>query len=253
MSFEAGVDEVGRGPLAGPVYAAAVILDPKIKIKGLNDSKKLSKEKRNSLSDEIKENSICWNIASVEREIIDEINILQASLLAMKNAIKGLETKPDLVLVDGNNELDIEIASKAIINGDQEIECIMAASIIAKVARDKFMTDIDDEYPEYGFKKHKGYGTQEHLNLLKIYGPCNEHRDSFKPVIEAKKYNYSKFQYDLKIRSIVRDKLMTMNDEEIRTWLKTEETKSKDYAKELKKALNEEWIFIRDCSKLRNF
>ena len=170
MSFEAGVDEVGRGPLAGPVYAAAVILDPKIKIKGLNDSKKLSKEKRNSLSDEIKENSICWNIASVEREIIDEINILQASLLAMKNAIKGLETKPDLVLVDGNNELDIEIASKAIINGDQEIECIMAASIIAKVARDKFMTDIDDEYPEYGFKKHKGYGTQEHLNLLKIYG-----------------------------------------------------------------------------------
>ncbi|MAR95128.1 MAG: ribonuclease HII [Gammaproteobacteria bacterium] len=253
MNLEAGVDEVGRGPLAGPVYAAAVILNPEIKIKGLNDSKKLSKEKRNSLSDEIKENSICWNIASVERETIDEINILQASLLAMKNAVQGLETKPDLVLVDGDNDLGIEITSKAVINGDQEIECIMAASIIAKVARDKFMTDIDDKYPEYGFKNHKGYGTKEHLTALKLHGPCNEHRDSFKPVIEAKKYNYSKFSYDLKIRSIVRDKLMTMNDMEIRTWLKSEESKSKDYAKELKKALNEEWIFIRDCSKLRNF
>ena len=182
MSFEAGVDEVGRGPLAGPVYAAAVILDPKIKIKGLNDSKKLSKEKRNSLSDEIKENSICWNIASVEREIIDEINILQASFLAMRESVDQLFIKPEHILIDGNRF----VSSKSmpphtcVIKGDGKYSSIAAASILAKTHRDAFMKKAALEFPGYGWEKNAGYPTLKHKKAIKALGTTNLHRMSFK-------------------------------------------------------------------------
>ena len=253
QSLEAGVDEVGRGPLAGPVSAAAVILDPEVKIEGLKDSKKLSKKMREFLSEEIQKKAICWNIASVGREKIDSINILQASLLAMKEAVEGLKIKPEIILVDGENELDTHITSRAIINGDQQVESIMAASIIAKVSRDKFMTDLDHKYPEYGFKSHKGYGTKEHLLALKLYGPCDEHRESFSPVAEVIKNNYSKYSDDWKKRSLVREKLTNMNDDQISFWLKEEEQKSKTYSYELRRILREEWVFIRDASQWRKF
>ena len=253
QSLEAGVDEVGRGPLAGPVSAAAVILDPEFKIEGLKDSKKLSKKMRESLSEEIKEKAICWNIASIGREKIDSINILQASLLAMKEAVEGLKVKPEIVLVDGENDLDTHIISRAIINGDQQVESIMAASIIAKVSRDSFMIDLDHKYPEYGFKDHKGYGTKEHILALKLYGPCDEHRESFGPVTEAIKNNHSKGLNDWKERILVREKLTNMNDDQISFWLKEEEQKSKTHSDELRKILREEWVFIRDASKWRQF
>jgi ribonuclease HII len=137
---------------------------------------------RDSLAIEIKKNCISWNVVSVDHKTIDSINILQASLLAMKKAILGLETKPDLVLVDGKETPDINIPSQGIINGDETHENIMAASIIAKVTRDALMVELDKEYPDYGFKQHKGYGTTEHILALKLYGPCEEHRETFNPV-----------------------------------------------------------------------
>jgi len=180
--FIAGVDEAGRGPIAGPVTAAAVILEPFTRIKGLRDSKSLSVKKREYLSKRIKEYSICWNIVSIESKRIDSMNILQASLLAMKEAVLGLEKKPDKVLFDGLFSPDISILSSAIIKGDSKRKSIMAASIIAKVARDKLMVEIDNKYPDYGFKQHKGYPTKLHINKLKLFGPCEEHRTTFKPV-----------------------------------------------------------------------
>ena len=254
LLLEAGVDEAGKGPLAGPVTAAAVILDPEVKIEGLRDSKKLSAKMRDSLAIEIKEKSICWNVVSVDHKTIDSINILQASLLAMKKAILGLETKPDVVLVDGENTPDVDIPSRGIIKGDQECESIMAASIIAKVTRDALMLELDKDYPDYGFKQHKGYGTKEHLLALKLYGPCEEHRETFRPVKQVIKNMHYKYSDEWKNRCLVRDRMRKMNDHEIGAWLtQLEKEKSAAFCNELRKLLREEWSFVRDASRLRNF
>ena len=175
----AGTDEVGRGALAGPVIAAAVILETNID--GLDDSKKLSEKKRTNFSNSILENSI-YAFGSASNDEIDNINILNASLLAMKRAILNLSVKPDLVLVDGIHKPDLDIKMESIIGGDALIKEISAASIIAKVYRDNLMIEYDKSYPLYGFKNHKGYGTKEHLDLIKINGASSIHRKSFKGV-----------------------------------------------------------------------
>jgi ribonuclease HII len=178
--IHAGVDEVGRGPLAGPVIAAAVILDPSFFIDGLKDSKLISHKKRESLSEIIKSKALAYAIGRAEVEEIEEINILQASLLAMNRAIILLNIKPELVLIDGNKcPKNCPYPSRAIVRGDQLIPAISAASIIAKVARDAEMTEYDTLYPGYAFATHKGYGTQKHRDLLKIHGPSPIHRKSF--------------------------------------------------------------------------
>lgn len=178
----AGVDEVGRGPLAGPVVAAAVILDSNKSIVGLNDSKKLTNKKRALLSEEIKNKAKAWSLGRAEVEEIDEINILRASLLAMKRAIEGLEIKPEMVVVDGQYTPDVKYKSEAIIKGDGLIAEISAASIIAKVARDNEMIDFEQTYPGYGFSSHKGYPTKQHLESLEKLGISKIHRRSFSPV-----------------------------------------------------------------------
>lgn len=178
----AGVDEVGRGPLAGPVVAAAVILDKTRPIRGLADSKKLSEKRRNQLADEIKDKALAWAIGRVDHTVIDRINILQASLLAMKIAIEGLLIRPDHVLVDGNRCPQIGFSVEAIIRGDQTVPAISAASILAKVIRDEEMTVMDGVYPGYGFARHKGYPTSEHVCALEKLGICPIHRRSFAPV-----------------------------------------------------------------------
>jgi len=178
----AGVDEAGRGPLAGPVVSAAVILDPNYKLVGLNDSKKLSAIKRKTLSDEIKTHSKAWSIGIATVEEIDDLNILGATLLSMKRAIKDLSGVPEKVIVDGQFTPEIDVPCEAIIQGDATEESIMAASIIAKVERDMIMVELDKKYPHYGFSKHKGYPTKLHLQILKKFGPCNDHRQTFKPV-----------------------------------------------------------------------
>ena len=178
----AGVDEAGRGPLAGPVVSAAVILDPNYKLVGLNDSKKLSVIKRKALSDEIKTHSKAWSIGIATVEEIDDLNILGATLLSMKRAIKDLSGVPEKVMVDGQFTPEIDVPCEAIIQGDATEESIMAASIIAKVERDMIMVELDKKYPHYGFSKHKGYPTKLHLQILKKFGPCNDHRQTFKPV-----------------------------------------------------------------------
>ena len=175
----AGTDEVGRGALAGPVIAAAVILETNID--GLDDSKKLSEKKRTNFSNSILENSI-YAFGSASNDEIDNINILNASLLAMKRAILNLSVKPDLVLVDGIHKPDLDIKMESIIGGDTLIKEISAASIIAKVYRDNLMIEYDKSYPLYGFKNHKGYGTKQHLDLIKINGASSIHRKSFKGV-----------------------------------------------------------------------
>jgi len=178
----AGVDEVGRGPLVGAVVAAAVILDPDNPIEGLADSKKLSEKKREHLSAEIKKKSLAWAFGRAEAEEIDEINILQASLLAMKRAVEALPIKPDHVQIDGNRCPEMNYSMEAIIKGDSKIAAISAASIIAKVARDHEMQLLDKQYPEYGFSAHKGYPTKKHREALLEHGAISEHRASFKPV-----------------------------------------------------------------------
>ena len=178
----AGVDEVGRGPLAGPVIAAAVILDPEQPIYGLADSKSINEKKREKLAQEIMLKSRAWAIARAEGYEIDELNILQASLLAMCRSVDALNIKPGLVLVDGNHCPEMELPVKAIIKGDTKVAAISAASIIAKVARDREMTDLDHEYPGYGFAVHKGYPTMAHIQALKQLGACPIHRRSFAPV-----------------------------------------------------------------------
>lgn len=178
----AGVDEVGRGPLAGPVIAAAVILDPDNPIVGLTDSKKLSEKKRESLSLEIKQKALGWFIARAEAEEIDEINILQASLLAMKRAVEGLTLKPEHCLIDGNKLPQLNCSAEAIVKGDLTEPAISAASIIAKVARDNEMTEMEKDYPGYGFSQHKGYPTKFHIQALKDIGVSPIHRKSFAPV-----------------------------------------------------------------------
>lgn len=181
-AYLAGTDEVGRGPLAGPVVAAAVILDPNKPIKGLADSKKLSEKKREDLYDEIKEKALAWSIARASVEEIDQINILHASLLAMKRAVEQLPISPEYVLVDGNYGLKIVIPCEAVIKGDSRVACISAASILAKVSRDREMIALDAAYPGYGLAKHKGYPTKFHLEALKKLGVNELYRKSFKPV-----------------------------------------------------------------------
>jgi len=178
----AGVDEVGRGPLAGAVVAAAVILDPAHKIEGLDDSKKVSEKKRSALSEEIQQTALAWAIGRVEVEDIDRINILQASLLAMSRAIEALPVAPEFIFVDGNRLPKTEIASEAVVKGDHYIPAISAASILAKVYRDDEMIAMDERFPGYGFAQHKGYPTKVHIAALNELGPLPIHRKSFGPV-----------------------------------------------------------------------
>lgn len=181
----AGVDEVGRGCLAGPVVVAAVILDPNRPIKGLRDSKKLSAKKREELAEEIKEKALAWSVAAMGPEVIDKINILQATLEAMKAAVEKLPVEPDFVQVDGNKLPKWKWLSEAIVKGDDKVEWISAASIIAKTTRDAYMCKIAKLYPQYGFEHHVGYGTAEHIKALKAYGPTPIHRKTFAPVREV--------------------------------------------------------------------
>ena len=174
-----GVDEAGRGPLAGPVYAAAVILPSDCVIEGLNDSKKLTEKKREALFDEIKEKALAYGIASADEKEIDEINILNATFLAMKRAIDLLSVRPDLALIDGNQKPHTDIEEVTVIKGDAKCADIAAASILAKVSRDRYMLEMAEKYPEYHFEQHKGYGTKLHYAALREYGPCEIHRPSF--------------------------------------------------------------------------
>ena len=178
----AGVDEAGRGPLAGPVFAAAVILDDLSPIKGLADSKKLTPKKREHLNGIIKAQALCFCVATASVEEIDQLNILQATLLAMQRAVKGLRLKPTKVLVDGNRLPVLDIRAEAIVKGDATVASISAASILAKVERDRWCVEVDALFPNYGFLTHKGYGTQVHLRALQEHGPCDLHRRSFAPV-----------------------------------------------------------------------
>ncbi|WP_421954985.1 ribonuclease HII [Polaromonas sp.] len=181
----AGVDEAGRGPLAGPVVAAAVILDDLNPIKGLADSKKLTALRREKLYDEIRAKALCCSIALATVEEIDSLNILQATMLAMKRAVEGLRLKPNKVLVDGNRLPTLDILAEAIVKGDSLVPAISAASILAKVYRDRWCAEFHLEYPQYGFAGHKGYGTAMHLAALREHGACPQHRRSFAPVAEV--------------------------------------------------------------------
>ena len=182
VGLVAGVDEAGRGPLAGPVVAAAVILDDQRPIKGLNDSKKLSAKQREKLYDEIRAKALCCSVAQASVDEIDQLNILQATLLAMKRAVEGLRLKPAKVLVDGNRLPVLDVLAEAIVKGDATVPAISAASILAKVTRDRWCAELDAAYPQYGFAGHKGYGTAEHLAALQAHGACPEHRKTFAPV-----------------------------------------------------------------------
>jgi len=181
----AGVDEAGRGPLAGPVVAAAVILDELKPIRGLRDSKELTALKRERLFDEIHAKALCFSIAQASVEEIDTLNILQATMLAMKRAIEGLRLRPNKVLIDGNRLPTLRIQAEAVIGGDAKIKSISAASILAKVHRDRLCLDLHREHPQYGFDGHKGYSTPEHLAALRAHGACPHHRRSFAPVRET--------------------------------------------------------------------
>ena len=178
----AGVDEAGRGPLAGPVVAAAVILDDSRRILGLADSKVLTAPTRDKLYDKIREKALCCSVGSASVEEIDTLNIFHATMLAMKRAVEGLRLKPVKVLVDGNRLPQIDILSEAIVGGDAKVKSISAASIIAKVTRDRMLAELHEQFPQYGFAAHKGYGTPEHLEALRVHGPCVHHRRHFAPV-----------------------------------------------------------------------
>ena len=178
----AGVDEAGRGPLAGPVVAAAVILDDRNPIAGLADSKILSALRRDKLYDRIRADALCCSIAMASAQEIDRLNILQATLLAMRRAVQGLRLTPAKVLVDGNRIPVLDVLAEAIVRGDALVPAISAASILAKVHRDRWCAQLDLAFPAYGFAAHKGYGTQQHLAALRAYGACPEHRRSFAPV-----------------------------------------------------------------------
>jgi ribonuclease HII len=181
----AGVDEAGRGPLAGPVVAAAVILDDLNPIRGLNDSKKLTAKRRETLFDEIRARALCFAIAEASVQEIDQINILQATLLAMKRAVEALRLPPKLVLVDGNRLPTLSIRAEAIVQGDALVPAISAASILAKVQRDRLCQALHQQYPLYGFDQHKGYGTAQHLAALQTHGPAPCHRMTFAPVARS--------------------------------------------------------------------
>lgn len=181
----AGVDEAGRGPLAGPVVAAAVILDDLKPIKGLADSKQLTAKRREKLYDEIRAKALCCSIAQASVEEIDRLNILNATMLAMQRAVQGLRLKPAKVLVDGNRLPPLDVLAEAIVSGDALVPAISAASILAKVTRDRLLDELDQRHPAYGFARHKGYGTAQHLQALMEHGPLPEHRRSFAPVARA--------------------------------------------------------------------
>ena len=183
-----GIDEAGRGPLAGPVYAAAVILPPDCVIDGLNDSKKLTEKKRERLFDEIKEKALAYGIASADEKEIDEINILNATFLAMKRAVDSLSVKPDLALIDGNQKPHTGIEEVTVVKGDAKSMSIAAASVLAKVSRDRFMLETAKKYPQYEFERHKGYGTKLHYEKISQYGVCEIHRRTFlKKILGEKK------------------------------------------------------------------
>ena len=179
ITMVCGADEAGAGPLAGAVYAAAVILPPELEIKGLNDSKKLSEKRREQLFPVIQEKAVAWAVAWVDEKEIDEINILNARLLAMKRAIEQLSPAAEYALIDGNRDAGITIPHETVVKGDSRSASIAAASILAKVSRDRWMVRAAEEYPEYQFQKHKGYGTKLHYELLRTYGPSPIHRRSF--------------------------------------------------------------------------
>jgi ribonuclease HII len=181
----AGVDEAGRGPLAGPVVAAAVILDERQPIAGLADSKKLTARARERLFDEIRAKALCCAIAEASVAEIDSLNILQATLLAMRRAVEGLRLKPGKVLVDGNRIPVLDVVAEAIVKGDALVPAISAASILAKVYRDRLCAELDAAHPGYGFAIHKGYGTELHMQALRQHGPCAAHRQSYQPVRDA--------------------------------------------------------------------
>lgn len=181
----AGVDEVGRGPLVGAVVTAAVILDPARPIKGLADSKKLSEKRRLTLFDEIREKALAWSLGRAEPEEIDQLNILHATMLAMQRAVAGLAIAPDYVLIDGNRCPALPMPSMAVVKGDSLVAEISAASIIAKVTRDREMAELDAVFPQYGFAQHKGYPTAQHLEMLTEHGATPHHRRSFAPVRNA--------------------------------------------------------------------
>lgn len=181
----AGVDEAGRGPLAGPVVAAAVILDDLKPIAGLADSKVLSPRKRERLSDDIRARALCVSVAEASVEEIDRLNILHATMLAMQRAVRGLRLPPHRVLVDGNRLPALAMPAMALVKGDAKVAAISAASILAKVHRDRLCAQLHERYPAYGFEQHKGYPTAAHLQALQAHGPCPEHRHSYAPVREA--------------------------------------------------------------------
>lgn len=174
-----GVDEAGRGPLAGPVCAAAVVLPKGLILEGVNDSKKLNEKKREALFDVITEQALDWSIAFATVEEIEEINILNAAMLAMKRAVEGLKNPVDFAIIDGNRKPPLEIDCEAVVKGDAKSMSVAAASILAKVSRDRILRQYAVDYPQYGFEKHKGYGTKVHVEALKKYGPCEVHRPSF--------------------------------------------------------------------------
>lgn len=182
-----GVDEAGRGPLAGPVYAAAVILPRDLEIPGLTDSKKLSDKKRRELFPIIKEQAVAFGIGVASEKEIDEINILQATFLAMKRALEKLSVRPDLALIDGNRETDFGVPAKTVVKGDSLSASIAAASILAKVSRDDYMMELAQKYPQYGFDIHKGYGTKAHYQALREFGPSEVHRMTFLKSFYGKK------------------------------------------------------------------
>ncbi|GAB3766345.1 ribonuclease HII [Ramlibacter monticola] len=182
VGLRAGVDEAGRGPLAGPVVAAAVILDDGKRILGLNDSKVLTPLQRDKLYDKIREKALCCSVGMASVPEIDELNILHATMLAMQRAVEGLRLKPVKVLVDGNRLPRLDILSEAIVDGDAKVKSISAASIIAKVTRDRMLLELHEAFPQYGFAAHKGYSTPEHLEALRVHGPCVHHRRHFAPV-----------------------------------------------------------------------
>lgn len=178
-TYVAGVDEAGRGPLAGPVFAAAVIMDEDKYIPDIKDSKKLSEKKREQIFDYIIENAVAYSVFSVDEKEIDEINILNATHKAMNSAVDGLSIKPDYVLIDGNSIKNMSYPHETVVKGDAKVACIAAASILAKVSRDRYIKEIGKQYPEYSFEKHKGYGTKVHTEAILKYGPCPIHRLTF--------------------------------------------------------------------------
>ena len=200
----AGVDEAGRGPLAGPVVAAAVILDDLRPIRGLADSKTLTALQRERLYDQIMSRALCCSVAQASVEEIDQINILQATLLAMRRAVEGLRLRPVKVLVDGNRLPTLDVLAEAIVKGDARVKAISAASILAKVHRDRLCAQLHEEYPHYGFAGHKGYGTPEHLAALRTHGACVHHRRSFAPVAATLTIKVAEFGSAMAPQSIAR-------------------------------------------------